>query len=174
MFGPGVTVETEAVIRAFSHLEGCHVGARAVVGPYARLRPGTELSNEVKIGNFVEIKNSLIGDGAKVNHLSYVGDAEVGENTNLGAGTVTCNYDGVFKHRTVIGRGAFIGSSTMLVAPVTIGAGAMTASGSVITSDVPDGALALGRAKQVNKPGLALRMFEKLKALKASEQKVSG
>jgi len=174
VFGPGVTVETEAVIRAFSHLEGCHVGARAVVGPYARLRPGTELSNEVKIGNFVEIKNSLIGDGAKVNHLSYVGDAEVGENTNLGAGTVTCNYDGVFKHRTVIGRGAFIGSSTMLVAPVTIGAGAMTASGSVITSDVPDGALALGRAKQVNKPGLALRMFEKLKALKASEQKVSG
>ncbi|WP_226780541.1 bifunctional UDP-N-acetylglucosamine diphosphorylase/glucosamine-1-phosphate N-acetyltransferase GlmU [Oceaniglobus trochenteri] len=173
VFGPGVTVESEAQIRAFSHLEGCHVGARAVVGPYARLRPGAELSNDVKVGNFVEIKNAQLGDGAKVNHLSYVGDADVGEKANLGAGTVTCNYDGVFKHRTEIGANAFIGSSTMLVAPVRVGSGAMTASGSVITSDVPDGALALGRARQVNKPGLAQRLFEKLKALKASKQKDS-
>jgi len=174
VFGPGVRVGRGARIRAFCHLEGCTLADGAEVGPFARLRPGAALGPGARVGNFVEIKNADLGAGAKVNHLSYVGDAEVGENTNLGAGTVTCNYDGVFKHRTVIGRGAFIGSSTMLVAPVTIGAGAMTASGSVITSDVPDGALALGRAKQVNKPGLALRMFEKLKALKASEQKVSG
>jgi len=171
VFGPGVTVETEAVIRAFSHLEGCHVGARAVVGPFARLRPGTELSNGVKIGNFVEIKNALIGDDARVNHLSYVGDAHIGENANIGAGTITCNFDGVFKHRTVIGAGAFIGSSTMLVAPVTVGAGAMTASGSVITSHVPDGALAFGRAPQKNKPDGATKKFAEIKARKANMKK---
>ncbi len=167
VFGPGVTVETGARIRAFSHLEGCHVGAGAIVGPYARLRPGAELSNDVRIGNFVEIKNAQIGDGAKVNHLSYIGDAEIGAGTNIGAGTVTCNYDGVMKHRTVIGRRAFIGSDTMLVAPVTVGDEAMTASGSVITQDVPDGSLALGRARQVNKPGFARRLFERLKAARA-------
>ena len=171
VFGPGVTVETGARIRAFSHLEGAHVGQDCVIGPYARLRPGAELSNGAKIGNFVEIKQAEIGEGAKVNHLSYVGDAQVGARANLGAGTVTCNYDGVMKHRTVIGDDAFIGSDTMLVAPVRIGAGAMTGSGSVITRDVPDGALAIGRAAQVTKPGLATRLFEKLKAAKKNLKK---
>lgn len=167
VFGPGVTVETGARIRAFSHLEGCHVSRGAIVGPYARLRPGAELAEDVRVGNFVEVKNALLKEGAKVNHLSYVGDAEIGERSNLGAGTITCNYDGVFKHRTHVGQAAFIGSNTMLVAPVSVGDGAMTASGSVITSDVPAGALAVARAKQDIKPGLATRLFEKLKAKKS-------
>ncbi|MEE9429135.1 MAG: bifunctional UDP-N-acetylglucosamine diphosphorylase/glucosamine-1-phosphate N-acetyltransferase GlmU [Paracoccaceae bacterium] len=171
VFGPGVTVETGATIRAFSHLEGCHVSAGAIVGPYARLRPGAEIGNDARVGNFVEIKNSEIGEGAKVGHLSYLGDAEIGGGTNIGAGTVTCNYDGVMKHRTVIGKNAFIGSDTMLVAPVTIGDKAFTATGSVITDDVPDGDLAIGRAKQVNKPGLARKLFEKLKAAKKKQEK---
>lgn len=170
VFGPGVTVESGAQIRAFSHLEGCHVSAGAVIGPYARLRPGAEIGNDARIGNFVEVKEALIGEGAKVNHLSYIGDAEIGEGTNVGAGTITCNYDGVMKHRTTVGRHAFIGSDTMLVAPVTVGDRAMTASGSVITENVPDGALALGRAKQVNKPGLAVRLMERLRAIKASRK----
>jgi bifunctional UDP-N-acetylglucosamine pyrophosphorylase/glucosamine-1-phosphate N-acetyltransferase len=164
VFGPGVTVESGARIRAFSHLEGCHVAEGCVIGPYARLRPGAELDRDVRVGNFVEVKEASVHAGAKINHLSYVGDAEVGAGANLGAGTVTCNYDGVSKHRTVIGAGAFVGSSTMLVAPVRVGEGATTASGSVITQDVPDGALALGRAKQVNKPGLATRLRERLRA----------
>ena len=164
VFGPGVTVESGARIRAFSHLEGCHVGAGAIVGPFARLRPGAELSNDVRIGNFVEIKNAQIGDGAKVNHLTYVGDADIGEGSNIGAGTVTCNYDGVNKHRTTIGRNVFIGSDTMLVAPVKIGDNAMTASGSVVNRDVPEGGLGIARARQENKPGFALRWFEKLKS----------
>ncbi|MEL6645326.1 MAG: bifunctional UDP-N-acetylglucosamine diphosphorylase/glucosamine-1-phosphate N-acetyltransferase GlmU [Pseudomonadota bacterium] len=171
IFGPGVTVESGATIRAFSHLEGAHVGQGAIVGPYARLRPGAELSNDTRVGNFVEIKNASLGDGVKVNHLSYIGDASVGAATNIGAGTVTCNYDGVFKHRTEIGERAFIGSDTMLVAPVKIGDEAMTASGSTITQDVPEGALALGRARQETKPGLARKLFEKLKAAKARQQK---
>ena len=171
VFGPGVTVESAATIRAFCHLEGCHVSAGAVVGPYARLRPGAELAEDVRVGNFVEIKNARLDEGAKVNHLTYIGDAEVGAQANIGAGTVTCNYDGVFKHKTIIGREAFIGSSTMLVAPVHVGARAMTASGSVITSDVPDDALALGRATQVNKPGLATRLMDRLRAQKAARQK---
>jgi bifunctional UDP-N-acetylglucosamine pyrophosphorylase/glucosamine-1-phosphate N-acetyltransferase len=166
VFGPGVTVESGASIRAFSHLEGAHVGAGATVGPYARLRPGAEVGNGARIGNFVEIKAAEIGEAAKVNHLSYIGDAAIGEGANIGAGTVTCNYDGVMKHRTVVGPGAFIGSDTMLVAPVTVGAAAMTGSGSVITEDVPDGALALGRAKQINKPGLARRLMDRLRAIK--------
>ncbi|SFP70720.1 bifunctional UDP-N-acetylglucosamine diphosphorylase/glucosamine-1-phosphate N-acetyltransferase GlmU [Tranquillimonas alkanivorans] len=169
VFGPDVTVESGATIRAFSHLEGCHVGGQAVVGPYARLRPGAELSNGAKVGNFVEIKNAEIGEGAKVNHLSYIGDATVGEAANIGAGTVTCNYDGVFKHRTEIGARAFIGSDTMLVAPVRVGDGAMTGSGSVITRDVPDAALGLGRARQENKDGFARKLFEKLTARKAAK-----
>ncbi|MCX7645533.1 MAG: bifunctional UDP-N-acetylglucosamine diphosphorylase/glucosamine-1-phosphate N-acetyltransferase GlmU [Rhodobacteraceae bacterium] len=169
VFGPGVTVESGARIRAFSHLEGCHVSRGAVVGPFARLRPGTELAEDVHVGNFVEIKNATLGEGAKANHLSYIGDASVGERANIGAGTVTCNYDGVFKHRTEIGARAFIGSDTMLVAPVRVGEGAMTASGSVITQDVPDGALGLGRAAQVNKPGFARRFMERLKAAKARQ-----
>lgn len=170
VFGPGVTVENGATIRAFSHLEGAHVSAGAVVGPYARLRPGAELAEGVRVGNFVEIKNAILGEGAKVNHLSYVGDADVGARANLGAGTVTCNYDGVFKHRTVIGEDAFIGSDTMLVAPVRVGARALTGSGSVITADVPDDALALGRAAQVNKPGLAKRLMDRLRTLKAAQK----
>ncbi|MXQ07793.1 bifunctional UDP-N-acetylglucosamine diphosphorylase/glucosamine-1-phosphate N-acetyltransferase GlmU [Alphaproteobacteria bacterium GH1-50] len=171
VFGPGVTVESGARIRAFSHLEGCHVGAGAIVGPYARLRPGAELSNGVRIGNFVEVKNAEIGEGAKVNHLTYIGDASIGDGTNIGAGTITCNYDGVFKHRTEIGRNAFIGSNTMLVAPVSVGDGAMTATGTIVTKDVPAGDMALGRAPQVNKAGLATRFFEKLRAAKAAKSK---
>ena len=171
VFGPSVTVETGAHIRAFSHLEGCHVARGAVVGPYARLRPGAELAEDVKIGNFVEVKNAQIHEGAKVNHLSYVGDAEIGARANIGAGTITCNYDGVFKHRTEIGADSFIGSNTMLVAPVSIGAEAMTASGSVVTRDVPPGDLAIARARQDNKPGFATKLFEKLRAKKAKGTK---
>lgn len=169
VFGPDVTIESGALIRAFSHLEGCHVSRGAIVGPYARLRPGAEISEDVRIGNFVEIKNATLAEGSKVNHLSYVGDATVGARSNLGAGTVTCNYDGVMKHRTEIGNDVFIGSSTMLVAPVSVGNRAMTASGSVITSDVPPEALALGRAKQVNKAGLAEKLFSRLQAIKAKK-----
>ena len=166
IFAPNCTVESGAIIRAFSHLEGAHVSRGAVVGPYARLRPGAEISEEGKIGNFVEIKNAQIGEGAKVNHLSYVGDATVGQGANIGAGAVTCNYDGVMKHHTDIGENAFIGSSTMMVAPVTIGKNAMTASGSVITKNVPDDALALGRTDQNNKLGMARKLMELLKKRK--------
>lgn len=168
IFGPEVTIESETRIRAFSHLEGCHVSRGSTVGPFARLRPGAELAEDVHIGNFVEIKNATLDAGAKVNHLSYIGDASVGEKTNIGAGTITCNYDGVFKHKTEIGARAFIGSNTMLVAPVKVGDEAMTGSGSVVTMDVPDGALALGRAKQVNKDGFARRMMTKLREAKAA------
>ena len=171
VFGPGVTVENDCTIRAFSHLEGCHLGARAVVGPYARLRPGAELGNDVKIGNFVEVKAADIGEGAKVNHLSYIGDATIGARSNIGAGTITCNYDGVFKHQTQIGVDVFIGSNTMLVAPVSVGDGAMTGSGSVITSDVPGGDMAIGRAKQVNKHGLGARLMASLRAKKEQRKK---
>ncbi|WP_116131079.1 bifunctional UDP-N-acetylglucosamine diphosphorylase/glucosamine-1-phosphate N-acetyltransferase GlmU [Tropicimonas sp. IMCC34043] len=170
VFGPEVTIETGAVIRAFSHLEGCHVSAGAIVGPYARLRPGAELAEDVHIGNFVEIKNARIAEGAKVNHLSYIGDATIGAGTNIGAGTITCNYDGVFKHHTEIGARAFIGSNTMLVAPVTVGDEALTASGSVITGDVPAGALAVARGRQSNKPGLARKLMDRLRALKDSKR----
>jgi bifunctional UDP-N-acetylglucosamine pyrophosphorylase/glucosamine-1-phosphate N-acetyltransferase len=169
VFGPGVTVESGARIRAFSHLEGCHVSRGAIVGPFARLRPGAELAEDVHVGNFVEIKNATLGEGAKANHLTYIGDASVGERANIGAGTVTCNYDGVFKHRTEIGARAFIGSDTMLVAPVRVGDDAMTGTGSVITKNVPDGALGLGRARQTNTPGFATRFMEKLRAAKAKK-----
>lgn len=174
VFGPGVTIENGAHIRAFSHLEGCHVSRGAVVGPYARLRPGAELAEDVRVGNFVEIKNAVLDEGAKVNHLTYIGDAHIGEKTNIGAGTITCNYDGVFKHRTEIGARAFIGSNTMLVAPVKVGAEAMTASGAVITKEVPEGALAISRADQVNKLGLARKLFEMLKSKKASQAGSKG
>lgn len=169
VFAPGVTVESGATIRAFSHLEGCHVARGAVVGPYARLRPGAELAEDTKVGNFVEIKKATIGEGAKVNHLSYIGDADVGARANIGAGTVTCNYDGFFKHKTVIGADAFIGSDTMLVAPVSVGAGAMTGSGSTITEDVPDGDLGVGRARQRNVAGFATKLFTRLKKLKEAK-----
>lgn len=171
VFGPDVTIESGAEIAAFCHLEGCHISRGATVGPFARLRPGAELAEDVHIGNFVEVKNSILGEGVKVGHLTYLGDADVGEGTNIGAGTVTCNYDGVFKHRTTIGANAFIGSDTMLVAPVTVGDGALTASGSTITEDVPAGAVALGRAKQVTKPGLAVKLFDMLRAKKAAIKK---
>ena len=164
VFGPGVTVESGAQIRAFSHLEGCHVSRGAVVGPYARLRPGAELAEDTRVGNFVEIKNAVLDAGTKVNHLSYIGDAQVGGHSNIGAGTITCNYDGVMKHHTTIGQNVFIGSNTMLVAPVTIGDDAMTGSGSVITQNVPAGDLALARSKQTNKPGMARKLFDILKS----------
>ncbi len=170
VFGPGVTVESGAEILPFCHLEGCHISAGASVGPFARLRPGAEIGGDAHIGNFVEVKNSILAEGVKVGHLTYLGDADIGEATNIGAGTVTCNYDGVMKHRTVIGANAFIGSDTMLVAPVRVGDGAMTASGSTITRDVPAEALAFGRARQEVKPGLARRLMEALRAEKAAKK----
>ncbi|MBO6853540.1 MAG: bifunctional UDP-N-acetylglucosamine diphosphorylase/glucosamine-1-phosphate N-acetyltransferase GlmU [Marivivens sp.] len=170
IFGPDVTIESGVRIRAFSHLEGCHVSRGATVGPFARLRPGAELAEDVHVGNFCEIKNATIDEGAKVNHLSYIGDASVGARTNIGAGTITCNYDGVFKHRTTIGREAFIGSNTMLVAPVTVGDRALTGSGSVVTQDIPADALSIARAKQVNKPGLGKRLMDSLRARKSAKK----
>ncbi len=155
VFGPGVRVASGAEIRAFSHLEGCVVGAGAIVGPFARLRPGAVLGASAHVGNFVEIKAAILGDGAKANHLAYIGDAEVGARTNIGAGTITCNYDGFAKHKTTIGGDAFIGSDSVLVAPLTIGDGALIAAGSVVTEDVPPDAMAFGRARQETKPGLA-------------------
>ena len=165
-FGPEVTVETGATIHAFCHLEGCHVSRGARIGPFARLRPGAEIAEDAHIGNFVEVKNAIVEEGAKANHLTYIGDARVGAGANIGAGTITCNYDGVFKHRTEIGRGAFIGSNSALVAPVRIGDRALVGAGSVITADVPDDALAVGRGKQMTRPGLGRRMMESLRALK--------
>jgi bifunctional UDP-N-acetylglucosamine pyrophosphorylase/glucosamine-1-phosphate N-acetyltransferase len=158
VFGPGVVVEDEAVIHSFSHLAGAHVGKGASVGPFARLRPGAKLGPGARVGNFVEVKEAALGARAKANHLSYIGDASVGEDANVGAGTITCNYDGVAKHRTEIGKGAFIGSNSALVAPVKIGEGAYVGSGSVITRDVPADALALGRGQQVVKEGWAARL----------------
>ncbi len=171
VFGPGVTVESGATLRAFSHLEGCHVSRGAIVGPYARLRPGAELSEDVRIGNFVEIKNAVIAEGAKVNHLSYIGDATIGAESNIGAGTITCNYDGVMKHQTTIGKGVFVGSNTMLVAPVTLGDESMTASGSVITKNVEDGALGISRAPMEIKPGWARKLFKVLRLKKSKQDK---
>jgi len=164
VFGPGVTVEDNVVIHAFSHIEGATLAKGVSVGPFARLRPGANLGEGVRIGNFVEIKGADLGPGVKVNHLSYVGDSTVGAGTNIGAGSITCNYDGFRKHRTVIGANAFVGSNSLIVAPVTIGDGAYLATGSVITEDVPADALAVGRARQVNKPGWAARLRERLAA----------
>ena len=155
VFGPGVHVAAGASIRAFSHLEGCHVGPGAIIGPYARLRPGTDVGPRAHVGNFVELKAARLGEGAKANHLTYLGDSSVGAGTNIGAGTITCNYDGYAKHRTEIGVGAFVGTHATLVAPVTLGDGAFVAAGSVVTQDVEPDAMAFGRARQVNKPGLA-------------------
>jgi bifunctional UDP-N-acetylglucosamine pyrophosphorylase/glucosamine-1-phosphate N-acetyltransferase len=163
VFGPGVSVESDAEILSFCHLEGCHVAAGARVGPFARLRPGTELGADAHVGNFVELKNAILETGVKIGHLSYLGDAEVGEATNIGAGTITCNYDGVGKHRTHIGAGAFIGSDTILVAPVRVGNGAMTAAGSVITRDVEEDALGVARARQDNRPGFVARFVKRLR-----------
>ena len=157
VFASGVTVRSRVVIRAFTHLEGCEVQGGAIVGPYARLRPGARIGQGAHVGNFVEVKNVSLGEGAKANHLAYLGDGEVGARANIGAGTIFCNYDGFDKHRTVVGEDAFIGSDTALVAPVRVGKGAMTGSGSVITRDVPDDALALERGPQTEKPGWAAR-----------------
>ena len=165
-FGPGVTVAGNAVIRGFSHLEGATVSAGAEVGPFARLRPGAELKDSSKVGNFCEVKKAVIEPGAKVNHLTYIGDAVVGAKANIGAGTITCNYDGYNKHLTEMGNGAFIGSNSSLVAPVKIGDGAYVASGSVVTDDVPPDALAFGRARQATLPGRAAELRERYAAAK--------
>jgi len=169
VFAPGVRVEAQAVIRAFSHLEGAHVAQGALIGPYARLRPGAEIGEEAHIGNFVEVKKVKVGPGAKANHLSYLGDGTVGAKANLGAGTIFCNYDGFDKHETHVGEGAFVGSNSALVAPVTIGAGAYTGSGSVITRDVAPDALALERSQQVEKEGWAARFRATKLAKKAKK-----
>ena len=169
VFGPGVRVEARATIHGFSHLEGCRVGPNASVGPFARLRPGTELADGAKVGNFCEVKNARVAEGAKINHLSYIGDASVGAGANIGAGTITCNYDGALKHHTGIGAGSFIGSNTALVAPVTVGDGAYVGTGSVITDDVPAGALAIARERQVTKPDRGRQIIERNKAAKAAQ-----
>ncbi len=162
-FGPGVEIGEGARIRSFCHIEGAVVGPGAIVGPFARLRPGAVLETEVHVGNFVEIKEARLGAGAKANHLAYIGDSEVGPRANIGAGTITCNYDGIHKHFTTIGEGAFIGSNTALVAPVTIGAGAIVAAGSVVTRDVPADALTVARGQQVDKPGRAAEIRARLR-----------
>jgi bifunctional UDP-N-acetylglucosamine pyrophosphorylase/glucosamine-1-phosphate N-acetyltransferase len=162
VFGPGVSVADGATIHAFSHIEGAVIGAKASIGPFARIRPGTRLAQGTRIGNFVELKQAEVGEGAKVNHLSYVGDAQVGARANIGAGTITCNYDGFGKHRTVIGMGAFIGSNTALVAPVTVGDGAIVGAGSVITRDVEADSLALERNEQKGVAGWARRFRERM------------
>ena len=166
VFGPGVRVAGGATIRAFSHLEGAEVGNGCEVGPYARLRPGTVLQEGAKVGNFVETKKAVLGPGAKANHLTYLGDVDVGAGANIGAGTITCNYDGFFKYRTVIGDGAFIGSNSSLVAPINVGAGAIVGAGSALTKDVESGALALVRAPQEAKPGWAARFRAQMQARK--------
>ncbi|MEO7655381.1 MAG: bifunctional UDP-N-acetylglucosamine diphosphorylase/glucosamine-1-phosphate N-acetyltransferase GlmU [Sphingomicrobium sp.] len=166
VFGPGVEVGQAATIHAFSHIEGAIIGAAASIGPFARIRPGTELGAQSKVGNFVELKKAKVAAGAKINHLSYVGDAEVGAKANVGAGTITCNYDGFGKHHTFIGEGAFIGSNSALVAPVRIGAGAIVGAGSVITKDVAADALAVERSEQRGIAGWAKRFRERMSAKK--------
>ena len=169
VFAPGVTVADDVIIHAFSHLEGATLESGVAIGPYARLRPGAVLRKGSKVGNFVEVKNAELGEGAKANHLTYVGDATVGAKANLGAGTITCNYDGYFKHRTVIGERAFIGSNSALVAPVKIGADAIVAAGSTVTRDVADGELRLVRGEQLVKPGWADRFHDAMKKKKAEK-----
>jgi bifunctional UDP-N-acetylglucosamine pyrophosphorylase/glucosamine-1-phosphate N-acetyltransferase len=169
VFGPGVTIESGATILPFCHFEHCHISRGARVGPFTRLRPGAEIAEDVHLGNFVEVKNSIVEEGAKANHLTYIGDARVGAGANIGAGTVVCNYDGVFKHHTEIGARAFIGSNSALVAPVAIGDGAVVGAGSVITVDVPDGALAIARGRQEMRPGRGRKFMDRLRALKAAK-----
>ena len=171
-FGPGVTVADKVTIRANSHIEGAMIGAGCEIGPFARLRPGTVLGEKVKIGNFVETKKAVLGAGAKASHLTYLGDATVGAGANIGAGTITCNYDGYFKYRTEIGERAFIGSNSALVAPVKIGADAIVAAGSAVTRDVADGELRLVRGEQLVKPGWADRFHDTMRKKKAAEKKI--
>jgi bifunctional UDP-N-acetylglucosamine pyrophosphorylase/glucosamine-1-phosphate N-acetyltransferase len=166
-FGPGVTIGDQVTIKGFCYLEDSTIADGAQVGPFARLRPGARLGPKVRIGNFVEVKNSTIDEGAKANHLSYIGDTHVGAHVNIGAGTITCNYDGFDKYPTEIGARAFIGSDVTLVAPVKIGEGAYVGAGSVVTEDVPDDALALGRARQVSREGWAKSFRERKKSAKA-------
>jgi len=170
-FGPGVRIADGVRIRANCHIEGASIETGCEVGPFARLRPGAVLGEKAKVGNFVEIKKAVLGKGAKANHLSYIGDAEVGEGANIGAGTITCNYDGYFKHKTVIGARAFIGSNSALVAPVKIGADAIVGAGSAVTRDVMDGELRIVRAEQLVKPGWADRFHDAMKKKKAAERK---
>lgn len=169
-FGPGVTVADNVNIRSFCHIEGASIASGAEVGPYARLRPGAVLEEKAKVGNFVEVKKSRLGKGAKANHLSYIGDADVGAGANIGAGTITCNYDGYFKYQTVIGNGAFIGSNSALVAPVKIGQDAIVGAGSTVTRDVADGELRLVRAEQSVKPGWADRFHDAMRKKKAEKK----
>jgi bifunctional UDP-N-acetylglucosamine pyrophosphorylase/glucosamine-1-phosphate N-acetyltransferase len=171
VFGPGVRVADGATIHAFCHLEGAQVGEGVSVGPFARLRPGTVLGKGAKVGNFVETKNAELGEGAKANHLTYLGDATVGAGANIGAGTITCNYDGYFKHRTVIGERAFIGSNSALIAPVNVGADAIVAAGSAVSRDVGAGELRMVRAEQLVKPGWADRFHDAMKKKKAEAKK---
>lgn len=171
VFGPGVKVASGVTIRAFSHLEGATVGEGCEVGPYARLRPGAVMEQGSKVGNFVEMKKAVLGEGAKANHLTYLGDAEIGAGANIGAGTITCNYDGYFKHKTVIGERAFIGSNSALIAPVTIGADAIVAAGSAVSRDVGAGDLRMVRAEQLVKQGWADRFHDAMKKKKAAEKK---
>jgi bifunctional UDP-N-acetylglucosamine pyrophosphorylase / glucosamine-1-phosphate N-acetyltransferase len=169
VFGPGVEIADGATIKAFSHIEGAIIATKAVIGPFARLRPGAKIGERAKVGNFVEVKKAVLGPGAKANHLSYIGDADVGANANIGAGTITCNYDGFGKYNTVIGDGAFIGSNTALVAPVTVGDGAIVGAGSVITKDVEADSLAVERNEQKGIAGWAKRFRERMLARKAAE-----
>jgi bifunctional UDP-N-acetylglucosamine pyrophosphorylase / glucosamine-1-phosphate N-acetyltransferase len=169
-FGPGVQIGNRVTIHAFSHVEGATLADGVEIGPYARLRPGAVLEEKVKIGNFVEVKKSRLRRGAKANHLTYLGDADVGEGANIGAGTITCNYDGFLKYRTEIGAGAFIGSNSALVAPVSIGAGAIVAAGSVVTADVQPDALAIARGNQENKPHWAARFRAVMAERKAGKK----
>jgi len=166
VFGPGVSIADNVRIRSFCHLDGATIAEGSIVGPFARLRPGAVLERDVHVGNFVEVKASRLGAGVKASHLSYLGDSDIGAETNIGAGTITCNYDGFGKHRTVIGERAFIGSNSALVAPVTVGDGAYVATGSVITSDVPADALTIARSRQVDKPGRAAKLRSKLRGKK--------
>ncbi|WP_417602182.1 bifunctional UDP-N-acetylglucosamine diphosphorylase/glucosamine-1-phosphate N-acetyltransferase GlmU [Novosphingobium anseongense] len=170
VFGPGVTVANDVVIHAFCHIEGATIASKVEVGPYARLRPGAVLEERSKIGNFVEMKKAVLGKGAKANHLTYLGDAEIGAGANIGAGTITCNYDGYFKHKTVIGERAFIGSNSALIAPVRIGADAIVAAGSAVSRDVADGELRLVRAEQLVKPGWADEFHDAMKKKKAEKK----
>ncbi len=168
-----MTVGDNVTIRANSHIEGAKIAAGAVIGPFARLRPGADIGANVHVGNFVEVKNAKLGEGAKANHLTYIGDAEIGAKTNIGAGTITANYDGFDKYRTVVGKGVSIGSNSVLVAPVNVGDGANVAAGSVIVHDVPADALAVARGRQEDKPGWAKKFREKKQAEKAARKKAT-